>query len=252
MVTKSQEPHEGELVKQAQIPETPKSVLTDEDKRNLNLAVLSKNTNVMNPTEYAQLKKMANEFWSSNALNDSFDNVEQVIMALSAGREMGMGFIESINGLYFVKGKLNIYGKATPSALRRHGWRITYSDESQESCTATIRNIDTGEEITDTYTFEDAELSGFTTDRFGMKVGWKPGANRKRKLRYGVLSLIIHTYIPEVIGAAAGIAEYSRDYIDSTENLSQATSTIIDNKNAVTERIRRATEKAREMEDADT
>ncbi len=195
-------------------PDASKSVLTDADKRELNLSVLTQNTAVMNPTEYAQMKKMAGEFWASGALNDSFENVEQVIMALAAGREMGMGFIESINGLYFVKGKLNIYGKATPSALRRHGWRITYSEETQESCTATIRNIDTGEEIVDTYTLEEAELSGFTKDKYGLKVGWKLGANRKRKLRYGVLSLIIHTYIPEVIGAASGIAEYSRDYVD--------------------------------------
>lgn len=234
--------------------EQNKGVLTDADKRQLNMAVLTEKTSVMDPTAHAQMKKVAEEFWNSGALNDSFANVNQVIMALAAGREMGMGFIESINGLYFVKGKLNIYGKATPSALRRHGWRIAYSEESQESCTATIRNIDTGEEITDTYTFEEAELSGFTKDKYGLKVGWKPGANRKRKLRYGVLSLIIHTYIPEVIGAAAGIAEYSQEYHEAAEStvLQTEEAAKADAKQAAAERIRRATEKAKELEDADS
>lgn len=197
----------------------PKSVLTDKDKRELNLAVLTENTSVMNPIEYEQMKKMANEFWQSGALNDSFSNPQQVIMALAAGREMGMGFTESINGLYFVKGKLNIYGKATPAALRRSGWRIQFTDETPESCTATVTNVNTSEEITDTFTFQNAKDSGFVTDSYGkVKIGWREGANRKRKLRYGVLSQIIHTYLPEVIGAAAGIAEYSRDYIEAEEN----------------------------------
>ena len=205
-------------------PEAPApQVLTDDDKRELNLAVLTTETSVMNPIEYSQMRKMADQYWSSGALNDSFKNVEQVMMALAAGREMGMGFIESINGFYFVKGKLNIYGKATPSALRRHGWRIKYSDETGDSCTATVTNVNTDEEITDTFTFEEAKQSGFVNDNYGkVKIGWREGANRKRKLRYGVLSLIIHTYLPEVIGAASGIAEYSKDYIDA-ETVSEPT-----------------------------
>lgn len=204
-----------------QTPEVvvPKSLLTDEDKRELNLAVLTENTSVMNPTEYAQMKKMANEFWESGALNDSFQNPQQVIMALAAGREMGMGFTESINGLYFVKGKLNIYGKATPAALRRHGWRIKYKDETADKCTVIVTNVHTGEEIEDSFTFEEAKQSGFVNDSRGqVKVGWREGANRRRKLRYGALSLVIHTYLPDVIGAASGIAEYSRDYIEAEDS----------------------------------
>lgn len=188
-----------------------KSVLTDEDKRNLNLAVLSETTNVMNPVEYEQIKKIAKDFWSSGAISKSFVNETQIVMAMLAGREMGMTFSESLSDLYFVGGKLNVYGKATPAALRRRGWRIQYSEETPESCTATVTNVKTGEEITDTFTFKEAEQSGFTGNG---KPGWLPGANRRRKLRYGVLSLIIHTYIPEVLGAASGIGEYSEDYLE--------------------------------------
>ena len=95
-------------------------------------------------------------------------------------------------------------------------------DETDDSCTATVYNPKTGEEITDTFTYRDAELSGFVKDsRGGIKLGWKPGANRKRKLRYAVLSQIIHTYLPEVLGSVAGIGDYSEDYIDA-QNLDAA------------------------------
>ncbi len=196
--------------------QAPQSVLTNDDKRNLNLAVLSETTNVMNPVEYEQIKKLAKDFWSAGALAKSFQNEQQIVMAMLAGREMGMTFNEAVNDLYFVNGKLNVHGKATPAALRRHYWQIKYADETPESCTAILKNTKTGEEVVDTFTFAEAEQSGFVKDSSGkVKAGWLPGANRRRKLRYGVLSLIIHTYTPEVLGAAAGIGEYSEDYAAS-------------------------------------
>lgn len=143
------------------------------------------------------------------------------MVMISAGREMGMTPFEAVHDLYFVNGKLNIYGKATPSAIRRAGWRIEKFDETADSCTATVYNPKTGEKITDTFTFEDAELSGFTKDGGGkLKFGWRLGANRKRKLRYGVLSQIIHTYIPEVLSSCAGVGDYTEDY-DSAQDIAK-------------------------------
>jgi len=97
------------------------SPITEDDKRDFALSVMKDKTSVLDPVEHAQIKKIVKEYWQSGALNDSFKNEQQVLMAIMAGREMGMSFMESINGLYFVGGKVNIYGKATPSALRRHG-----------------------------------------------------------------------------------------------------------------------------------
>lgn len=192
-----------------------KSILTDDDKRQLTMAVRTEKTGVMDPVEYAQMKQIAADMIASKSLPQTFTNSAQVQMALMAGREMGMTTMESLNDLYFVGGKLQIYGKATPAALRRAGWRIKFEDKEDE-CTATVTNPKTGEEITDTFTFNDAEQSGFVKDSRGnLKLGWKPGANRKRKLRYAVLSQIIHTYLPEVLGSVAGIGEYSDDYMDA-------------------------------------
>lgn len=200
--------------KQEQAP----SVLTNDDKRELTMAIKTQKTGTMDPVAYEQMKIIARDLIASKSLPQTFTNAQQVQMALMAGKEMGMTTMESLNDLYFVGGKLQIYGKATPAALRRAGWRIKYED-TEDSCTATLWNPRTDEEITDTFTLKDAELSGFLKDSRGnLKMGWKPGANRKRKLRYAVLSQIIHTYLPEVLGSVAGIGEYSEDYLDADNN----------------------------------
>lgn len=195
--------------------EQPQSVLTDDDKRTLTMAVKTQKTGTMDPVAYEQMKVIARDMIASKSLPATFTNAQQVQMALMAGREMGMTTMESLNDLYFVGGKLQIYGKATPAALRRAGWQIKFED-TEDACTATIKNTKTGEEIVDTFTLKDAELSGFVKDKYGkVKIGWQPGANRKRKLRYAVLSQIIHTYVPEVLGSVAGIGEYSDDYLEA-------------------------------------
>lgn len=192
------------------------NILTDDDKRELMMAIKTTKTNVMDPIAYSQMKRIAEDMVSSKSLPQTFTNAAQVQMALMAGKEMGMTTMESLNDLYFVGGKLQIYGKATPAALRRAGWRIREFKEDETQCTATVWNPQTNEEITDTFTYKDAELSGFTKDSRGnLKLGWKQGANRKRKLRYAVLSQIIHTYLPEVLGSVAGIGEYSDDYLEA-------------------------------------
>ena len=192
------------------------NILTDGDKRELMMAMKTTKTSVMDPIAYSQMKQIAADMVASKSLPQTFTNAAQVQMALMAGREMGMTTMESLNDLYFVGGKLQIYGKATPAALRRAGWRIREFKEDENQCTATVWNPQTNEEITDTFTYKDADLSGFTKDNRGnLKLGWKQGANRKRKLRYAVLSQIIHTYLPEVLGSVAGIGEYSDDYLEA-------------------------------------
>lgn len=203
---------------------------TDQKIKDFNVQVMSQDTKVMNPVEYAQTKTLAKDLLASRSLPTSYTNQEQVMMAITAGRESGMSPTEAIRSYYFVNGSLNIYGSATPAALRRNGWRIQYLDETQDSCTAEITNVITGEVIKDTFTYREAELSGFTTANGKLKFGWKLGANRKRKLRYGVLSMIIHTYIPEVLGGAAGIGEYSEDYMSGSREPIQVNNQASDEK----------------------
>ena len=173
-------------------------------------------TSFLDPNLYTQLKGLANDFIKSKAIPSVWTSAEQVLVGLQTGVEMGMKPMEAMNSLYPVNGAINVWGKATTRRVKEHGWTISYTDESQESCTATITRGD--ETYTDTFKFEDAVASGYT-HKAGyngqpdtLKIGWKEGMNRKKKLRYGVLSLLISTYIPEVLGSAIGIVEVSDDY----------------------------------------
>lgn len=182
-------------------------------------------TNFLDPNLYVQLKALAQDFIKSRAIPSVWQSAEQVLVGLQTGAEMGMKPMEAMNSLYPVNGAINVWGKATTRRLKEHGWTINYSDESQDACTATVTKGD--ETYTETYTFKEAEESGYTKDNRGsLKIGWRAGMNRRKKLRYGVLSLIISTYIPEVLGSAMGIVEMSEDV--EIEKPKQVTNTATD------------------------
>lgn len=177
-------------------------------------------TTFLDPNLYTQMKALANDFIQSNAIPSVWQTASQVLVGLQTGVEMGMKPMEAMNSLYPVNGAINVWGKATTRRLKEHGWSIQYSEESQESCTATVKKGE--EEYKETFTFEEAQQSGYTTDNRGqLKIGWKLGMNRRKKLRYGVLSLIIATYIPEVLGSAMGIVEVSEDFESKQDMLTK-------------------------------
>lgn len=182
--------------------------------KNANLEVyeqaMAVQTQFMNPNVWTQIRAMGKVFFESKAIPSSIQNEAQLVMVLQAGFEAGMTPIESLHSLYIVNGSINVWGKAVTKRLRDHGWKIVYSNESDTACTATVSK---GEEsYTETYEYVMAEKSGYTkTNAGGEKIGWKLGINRKLKLRYGVLSLIIKSYIPEVLGNFNDIKEVAED-----------------------------------------
>lgn len=160
-----------------------------------------------NVQKWEVMRTMANDMVQSGALPPS-DNVHTIMIKMQAGREMGLKPIESIKAFYIVKGVLNIYGDAVIRRLREHGWLVSYK-EKQDECIATITK---GEEVySETFTFQDAEKSGWTKANGTLKAGWVDGINRRRKLRYGAISTLIKTFVPEVLGSAAEIAEVAQD-----------------------------------------
>jgi hypothetical protein len=182
-----------------------------EDKRSITSIAMSAKTSVMDPVEYSQQLFIAKTLMDGKAIPQGFQSKEQVFMAILAGKEMDMGPIEAVNSLYFVNGKISLYGAGLVSRFRKFGWSIRFQDESSEECTAVVSKD--GEEIQETFKFEDAEKSGYTKDyRGSLKFGWKEGMNRKLKLRYGVLNMIAKTYLPEVLGSVRGIVEIEEDF----------------------------------------
>lgn len=170
-------------------------------------------TEYLNPVIWSQMKGMATMFHKSGALPKHLDSVEKVIVQMQTGVEMGMKPMESIQSLYIVHGNVNIWGKATVKALRKHGWRISYPDESDTHCTAKVVNMENPDDFyEETFEYQEAVDSGYTMDNYNKpKVGWKKGANRKMKMRYNALSRIIKSYIPEVLEGVAEIQEVAED-----------------------------------------
>lgn len=167
-------------------------------------------TTFMNPDTWVQIRAMAKVFHESKALPSCISNEAQLVMVMQAGHEMGMTPIECLGSLYIVNGQITIYGKAVTKRFREHGWKIEYKNETETSCTARVsKNRESYEE---TATYEMAEKSGYTKSKAGdFKVGWLPGTNRKLKLRYGALSLILKSYLPDVLGSVSEIKEVFED-----------------------------------------
>ncbi len=185
-------------------------------------------TDMFNPVIWTQMKGMAETFRQSGGLPKALDTVPKIILVMQAGREMGMAPVESTQDLYPVNGAVNIWGKAIAKRLRKFGWEIDFKDEvfdkDAEAVTAVVwRYVKVPGTTTyekriheQKYTFQMAKDSGYTIANNALKVGWKLGANRMKKLRYGALNMIIQTRLGDVLGAATGIVEVEEDIVLDT------------------------------------
>jgi hypothetical protein len=173
-------------------------------------------TSILNPEIYTQMKALAKDFVDSKAIPSCWTTPAQVLVGLQTGVEMGMKPMEAMNSLYVVNGSVNIWGKAVTRRIREHGYAIKYTGESDEQVTATVTKGT--EKYSFTFKFKDAVDSGYTKDNYGKdKIGWRAGQNRLLKLRYGALSALLKTEIPEVLGVANGIAEIDGDISEPTK-----------------------------------
>lgn len=171
----------------------------------------------LSPERWNQMEKLAQSLVQSKAFPKSIQNAAQALVVMQAGMEMGLKPIESINGLSIINGVVSPWGKTTVRLIKNHGWKIEYKTlmERGGGIQATVSKDD--EKYTDTLYFDQAEKSGWTHMNYNgkkvLKPGWYEGANREMKLRYGVISKIIKTYLPEVMGSAGDIAEIAEDYV---------------------------------------
>lgn len=214
-VTFDEPTDEPEVVAEAPATPAPQPGLTIRD---------TQSSAILDPNMYIQMKALSSDFFNSKAVPSAYVNALQVLMALQAGKEMGLQPIESIQSLTIINGNISLWGKAVPNRLRQHGWKLSFNegmgdekDERSQFCEATITHSTTGETFTDRITYGEAIDSGYTRDRSNnLKPGWLKGMNRRLKLRYDVLDVLCKTYVPEVFGPTAGTAEVLQD-VDFTE-----------------------------------
>lgn len=143
------------------------------------------------PEKWGAIMQISEELSKSKALPACIQNPAQLTMVLLAGRESGMGVIESLNAYYIVNGKITIYGQAVLSQLKRAGYSVKWGTCDDKSATVTIAAPD-GSSNTETYTFEEAQKAGQTT-----KPVWTQ--HRKSMLRWKALAANVRFFCPEVL-----------------------------------------------------
>jgi hypothetical protein len=113
------------------------------------------------PENWQAITAISEELSKSKALPASIQNPAQLTMVLLAGKESGMGVIESLNSYYIVNGKITIYGQAVLIQLKRAGYRVKWGQCDEKSATSTILHPD-GSESTETFTVAEAVKAGNT------------------------------------------------------------------------------------------
>jgi hypothetical protein len=95
--------------------------------------------------------------------------------------------------LTVINGRLFIGAQLLRALANRAGYRVTRTDSSDESCTAALVSIDTGEQLgTTTFTMDDAKRAGLIRDRSP----WK--THPARMLWARASTLVIRDFAPAV------------------------------------------------------
>jgi len=114
--------------------------------------------------EWNTLNVIAKTLKEGGVLPKGIDTVQKMVVALQAGREIGLQPIEAMNCLYFVNGKVSMYGEAVPNQIIRAGHTIKWGECNAQTATVTITRGDNGDSMTQIFTMQDAIERGYTSN----------------------------------------------------------------------------------------
>lgn len=160
-----------------------------------------------------QAWRMATALAQSSLLPDALRNkASDVLVILMYGQELGFSPMQAIQAIYVVKGKPQLSGQAWIAKVREAGHKLVVSDHTEKSCTVTIIRGDTGEEHSETFTWQDAERAKLATSDTYLKYP-------KRMLLWRAVSNAATIACPEVaMGFGTEIPETS----DPAQSLASA------------------------------
>lgn len=107
----------------------------------------------------AQLQYIANTELVPRAYRG---NMPAIMACVITGRALGLDEMTSLRMIYVVDGKATLSAELMVMAVRRHGHSIT-GESSSEGATAKGRRADTGDEMSVTWTLEDAKRAGLVS-----------------------------------------------------------------------------------------
>lgn len=121
------------------------------------------------PTEHEMqvYQVMAQQAESSKLYRGIGDKSGLLTIMLSA-REMGMAPMCAINGgLNLIQGKVEISARMMTAMIRKAGHSLTVLESTEEICTVKGKRIDNGDEMTCSFTLEEAKKAGLVKNGGG-------------------------------------------------------------------------------------
>lgn len=114
--------------------------------------------------EWNTMELIAKTFIAGGAMPKGIDTAQKMMIVFQAAREINIPPVEALNSLYFVNGKIAMYGEAVPLQILRAGHKLSWGECNAETATVTITRGDTGESMTTTFTMKEAQERGYTSN----------------------------------------------------------------------------------------
>jgi hypothetical protein len=116
-------------------------------------------------TDIDQAWRMASALAQSSLLPDALRNkAADVLTMILYGQDLGLSPMQSIQGIYVVKGKPQLSAQTWIALTRRAGHRLSVPVNTAEAVTVEITRGDTGETHSETFTIEDARTAKLTSN----------------------------------------------------------------------------------------
>lgn len=145
--------------------------------------------------EMQYMLDMADRFIKSGAFN--VKNAEQAYTIMKAGKEMGLGDVESLNALYIVNGTINFYGKHMLARLTKFGYHTQFLDETANGVKVRVYKPDGSFDVTETVTDRDQILLKSKAMTFA----------KKNKMRYHGIRMIINFHLAHHFGSVSDLMD---------------------------------------------
>lgn len=86
-----------------------------------------------------------------------------IVAMVLYGQDLGLTPMQSIQGIYVVKGKPQMSAQLWIALARRAGHRVSVLEHNVQTCTVEVIRGDTGEKHTETFTMQDAQRAKLAT-----------------------------------------------------------------------------------------
>lgn len=126
-------------------------------------------SNFPSKEDWETINLVAQTLRQGGVMPNSIDTLPKMVVALQAGKEIGLSPIESMNSLYFVNGKIAMYGEAVPNQLYRAGHSIKWGKCDDKQAEVTVVRGDNGESMTTKLTMQQAIERGYTKNAVWQK-----------------------------------------------------------------------------------